>query len=69
MTTRKTSGPRPPAPVVARKKPSPKRELSSWEKIIARSERITDEELAFHPRDGAANLDHYLYGTPKQDPD
>ena len=27
---------------------------------------ISDEEMAKLPRDGAANHDHYLYGTPKQ---
>lgn len=30
------------------------------------AERIPDEELARLPDDGAANLDHYLYGAPKQ---
>lgn len=27
---------------------------------------ISDEEMAKLPRDGAANHDHYIYGTPKQ---
>jgi hypothetical protein len=27
---------------------------------------IPDEEMAKLPRDGAANHDHYIYGTPKQ---
>lgn len=27
---------------------------------------ISDEEMAKFPRDGAANHDHYIYGTPKQ---
>lgn len=28
--------------------------------------RIPPEERAKMPRDGAANHDHYIYGTPKQ---
>ena len=39
----------------------------SWEKILERSKRLTDADIAFHPHDGAANSEHYLYGTPKQD--
>jgi len=27
---------------------------------------ISDEEMAKLPRDGAANHDHYIYGTRKQ---
>ena len=27
---------------------------------------IPDDEMAKLPRDGAANHDHYIYGTPKQ---
>lgn len=28
--------------------------------------KIPVEEMAKMPRDGAANHDHYIYGTPKQ---
>jgi hypothetical protein len=28
--------------------------------------KIPDEEMAKMPHDGAANHDHYIYGTPKQ---
>ena len=28
--------------------------------------KIPAEEMAKMPRDGAANHDHYIYGTPKQ---
>ena len=28
--------------------------------------KIPLEEMAKMPRDGAANHDHYIYGTPKQ---
>jgi hypothetical protein len=44
-----------------------KRELSSAERIAAIGARIPDEELASIPTDAARNLDHYLYGAPKQD--
>jgi hypothetical protein len=27
---------------------------------------VPDKELAKLPRDGSANHDHYIYGTPKQ---
>jgi hypothetical protein len=53
------------APAAAKRKP--KRELALWEKIVARGKRIPPEEVANHPTDGARNLDHYLYGVPKQD--
>ena len=73
MTTRKTTPAkhaRTAAPKRARvtaAKRAPKRELALWEKIVARGKRIPPEELANHPTDGARNLDHYMYGTPKQD--
>ena len=46
-----------------------KRELTLAERIIEIGKRIPPEELARHPRDGARNLEHYLYGSPKQDPE
>ncbi len=54
-------------PSTSKGKRAPKREIPIWEKIIALGDQIPPEELARHPRDGAANLDHYLYGVPKQD--
>jgi antitoxin component of MazEF toxin-antitoxin module len=36
-----------------------------WERIIALTADIPAEELDKPPVDGAAQLDHYLYGTPK----
>jgi hypothetical protein len=48
--------------------PRKKRELTIWEQIIELGKRIPPEELATFPPDGATNLDHYLYGTPKQEP-
>jgi hypothetical protein len=37
-----------------------------WEAFIAASLDIPDEELDRLPIDGAAQHDHYIYGTPKR---
>jgi hypothetical protein len=37
-----------------------------WDDLADIGRRIPDEELARHPRDGARNLEHYLYGAPKR---
>ena len=37
-----------------------------WERIIALTADIPPEELDKPPVDGAAQLDHYLYGAPKR---
>jgi predicted DNA-binding antitoxin AbrB/MazE fold protein len=39
--------------------------LPIWERIMALTADAPPEELAKVPRDGAAQLDHYLYGAPK----
>jgi antitoxin component of MazEF toxin-antitoxin module len=36
-----------------------------WERILALTADAPPEEIAKLPKDGAAQLDHYLYGTPK----
>jgi antitoxin component of MazEF toxin-antitoxin module len=36
-----------------------------WERILALTADAPPEEIAKLPPDGAAQLDHYLYGTPK----
>jgi predicted DNA-binding antitoxin AbrB/MazE fold protein len=36
-----------------------------WERILALTADAPPGELAKVPRDGAAQLDHYLYGAPK----
>lgn len=37
--------------------------------ILEKARRaIPADEAKRHPRDGAKNLDHYLYGTSKQEP-
>ena len=64
--------------MVIRKPTTPKRTVAQrrarrqkplWEKIVERGKRIPPEELANVPTDGARNLHHYLYGSPKQDPE
>jgi hypothetical protein len=37
-----------------------------WEKFIEASHQIPDEELDRLPTDLAAQVDHYVYGTPKR---
>jgi antitoxin component of MazEF toxin-antitoxin module len=37
-----------------------------WERILALAADIPPEELGKLPRDGSAQLDHYLYGHPKR---
>ena len=37
-----------------------------WQKAIEASQRIPEEELERLPADLAAQVDHYIYGTPKR---
>jgi hypothetical protein len=37
-----------------------------WQKVLEASERIPEEELKRVPTDLAAQVDHYIYGTPKR---
>ena len=37
-----------------------------WEVIQDIMKDVPDEELEKLPRDGAAEIDHYIYGTPKR---
>jgi antitoxin component of MazEF toxin-antitoxin module len=43
-----------------------RRRMPIWERIAARAAEIPPEELDKLPTDGAANVDHYLYGHPKR---
>jgi hypothetical protein len=43
-----------------------KTELTIWQKIRARSEKIPDEVWEEMPGDGSEQHDHYLYGVPKR---
>ena len=38
-----------------------------WERIAALTADVPPEELDKVPTDGAAQLDHYLYGHPKRE--
>ena len=51
--------------VVSPKRPPAVRKLF-WEKLVEASRRIPDEELDKLPPDLAAQIDHYVYGTPKR---
>ena len=37
-----------------------------WQEIREIVQDVPDEEWKRLPRDGSANLDHYLYGAPKK---
>lgn len=37
-----------------------------WQKALEASQRIPDAELDHLPPDLAAQVDHYIYGTPKR---
>jgi plasmid stability protein len=39
-----------------------------WEVIADNMKRVPREDLAALPRDGASQIDHYVYGVPKRDP-
>lgn len=45
---------------------STKPEKPIWEKFIEAGQEIPDAELDHLPTDLAAQVDHYLYGTPKR---
>jgi hypothetical protein len=37
-----------------------------WEVIAENMKDVPQEDLALLPRDGASQIDHYLYGAPKR---
>jgi antitoxin component of MazEF toxin-antitoxin module len=41
-------------------------QLPLWERIAACAAQTPPEEVAKLPADGAAQIDHYLYGHPKR---
>jgi hypothetical protein len=51
----------------ARKATPLKPQLTLAERIAAIGARIPEDQLKDIPTDAARNLDHYLYGSPKQD--
>lgn len=38
-----------------------------WEVIAESMKEVPQEDLAALPRDGASQIDHYVYGLPKRD--
>ena len=50
------------SPVAAR----PSEAQLFWQRFLEASHHIPDEELDQLPPDLAAQVDHYIYGTPKQ---
>jgi hypothetical protein len=48
--------------------PEPKLESRPiWEVIADNMKGVPPEDLALLPKDGASQIDHYLYGHPKRD--
>ena len=47
------------------KDPSAGKTKTVWETIDELIARTPEEEWAKLPKDGAKNIDHYLYGSPK----
>jgi hypothetical protein len=45
---------------------SPEAHQPFWQRFLEASRRIPDEELDQLPPDLAAQVDHYIYGTPKR---
>jgi plasmid stability protein len=39
-----------------------------WEAILDNMEDVPSEAFASLPKDGASQVDHYLYGHPKRNP-
>jgi uncharacterized protein YpmB len=38
-----------------------------WEVIVDQMKDVPPEDFAALPRDGASQVDHYIYGIPKRD--
>jgi hypothetical protein len=47
---------------------APASEQPIWERIVAAARAIPEAERERLPSDASMNLDHYLYGAPKQKP-
>jgi antitoxin component of MazEF toxin-antitoxin module len=66
----KAAGVEPGADLVAEVRPGrivlERARLPIWERIAARAAQSPPEEVAKLPADGAAQIDHYLYGHPKR---
>ncbi len=38
-----------------------------WDIIVDRMKDVPPEDMAALPKDGASQIDHYIYGVPKRD--
>lgn len=47
--------------------PRPKDTRPIWEVILDEIKDVPPEAFASMPKDGASQIDHYVYGTPKRD--
>ncbi|HUT32809.1 MAG TPA: hypothetical protein VNE39_04975 [Planctomycetota bacterium] len=56
----------PKGPAIRRRMPPRRKAKPIWEVIDEIMADVPEEELAKLPRDGAAEHDHYIYGTPKR---
>jgi hypothetical protein len=62
-----------PAPAVAQTSraekisATPADDRPIWEIIVDQMKDIPSEDMAALPRDGASQIDHYIYGLPKRD--
>lgn len=52
--------------VIARDLESSPDHLPIWEVIAGNMSRVPHEDLAELPKDGASQIDHYIYGVPKR---
>ena len=39
-----------------------------WEVIAENMKRVLPEDIGLLPKDGASQIDHYVYGVPKREP-
>ena len=39
-----------------------------WEVIAENMKQVPAEDMAILPKDGASQIDHYIYGVPKREP-
>jgi len=39
-----------------------------WEVIAENMKQVPAEDMAVLPKDGASQIDHYVYGVPKSEP-
>jgi hypothetical protein len=47
--------------------PTPLPRQRIWETIAENIRRVPGEDLAAMPKDGASQIDHYIYGVPKRE--